>query len=111
MRNLMKGALYGLAAGAALVAAIAASPAQAQSNCGMYTKIKAAAAGKYGEKRAFMAKAGRAVLELWHNPDTGTFTIMTITELRRAGQAPILWACVRATGKGKMLAVPKGEGA
>jgi hypothetical protein len=75
----------------AALCALSALPALAQGNCTTRAALTVALATSYSEAPVIMGITSTgAVLELWANPETGTWTVLTVT--------PDGVACIRATG-------------
>lgn len=86
-------------AGAALGIALFTSGVSAQS-CALYKDMKAALSGdKFTEAPLFsgMTKDRTAVFELWHNKETGTWSILRVT-----GKI----ACLMVVGEGGITINP-----
>ena len=62
----------------AIIAALAASPAYAQSNCGATPDAYAMLAERFGEERIWMGQTDTpgAIAEVWGNLQTGSWTFI-----------------------------------
>lgn len=76
-----------------LLAALAlyAPTAQAQAPCMPHTLMVKALADRYGESQRVVGYADRAIMEVYENADTGTWTVLV------TGTNGL--ACIRASGK------------
>jgi hypothetical protein len=85
----------------ATLCTLSAWPALAQGNCTTRTALTVALATSYSEAPVIMGITSTgAVLELWANAETGSWTVLTVT--------PDGVACIRATGD-NFMPLPGGE--
>ena len=74
----------------ALLITLSGGPVVAQALCGSYVLFKAQLREKYGEARLGYGARSGAVLEVWRNETTGSWTILQVFPNGRA--------CLKASG-------------
>lgn len=84
-------------AGAALVG-LTAFAAQAQQQCGPMAKVSEYLTGQYGEALTIAGLMPNGMMQIWVNPNTGTWTLLKVM--------PDGSACMMASGDSASITVP-----
>lgn len=96
-------AVLGTTAGAsALALFLFSGVAEAQGRCGPRESITSVLEQKFSESRRFIASNSREVVEIWANPDTGTWTV-TGTNTRGI-------TCIFSAGQSHQFIAPEEGG-
>lgn len=86
----------------AALAVMGATAASAQSQCAPHEDVVARLAEKYGEtlQNAGFAMGGQATMETYASAETGSWTIVMVSEGQLQTGESILMACLIASGQG-----------
>lgn len=88
--------------GIAALAAVIAIPAVAQENCAAFPEVASALVAKYGEGIVGQGLYQGTILQMWANPETGTWTIVIVR--------PDGIACIPASGDNWEAVEPEPAG-
>ena len=91
-----------LAGGALLALIIATVPVHAEPQCAPVERVMQFLSAQHGESPVVIGLMPTAMMQVWANPDTGTWTLLRIT--------PDGQACMMASGGNLEFAAPMPKG-